>query len=107
MKIVTLTVQQPDFDQMLYLCTTPMQGSEVLTDVRPSNNVLPVNAVGKYMLGDVNGDRKVTVTDAVRIISRINGGNPSPFIEKAADVTRDNTVSVNDAVGVVNMILKK
>ena len=106
-KIVTLTVQQPDFDQMLYLCTTPMQGSEVLPDVRPTNNVLPVNAVGKYMLGDVNGDRKVTITDAVKIISKVNGGNPTNFNEKAADVTRDNTVTVNDAVGVVNMILKK
>ena len=29
------------------------------------------------------------------------------FIEKAADVTRDNNVTVKDAVGVVNMILKK
>ena len=45
MKIVSLTVNQPDFDQRLFLRTTPMQDSKVLTDVRPANNVLPVSIV--------------------------------------------------------------
>ena len=106
-KIVSLTVNQPDFDQRLFLRTTPMQDSKVLTDVRPANNVLPVSIVGKYMLGDVNGDRKVTVTDAVGIVRRVSGNTPSGFIEKAADVTHDNNITINDAIGVVNMILKK
>ena len=46
-KIVTLTLNRPEFNQVLYLRTTPMQGAETLKDVRPSNNVLPVYLMGK------------------------------------------------------------
>ena len=45
-KIVTLTLNRPEFNQVLYLHTTPMQGSERVKDVRPANNVLPVSVVG-------------------------------------------------------------
>ena len=45
-KIVTLTLNRPEFNQVLYLHTTPMQGSERIKDVRPANNVLPVSIVG-------------------------------------------------------------
>ena len=45
-KIVTLTLNRPEFNQVLYLHTTPMQGSERVKDVRPANNVLPVSIVG-------------------------------------------------------------
>jgi len=45
-KIVTLTLNRPEFNQVLYLHTTPMQGSERIKDVRPANNVLPVSVVG-------------------------------------------------------------
>ena len=51
-KLVTLTVDKPDYDQMLYLCSTPVQGSETVKDVQPLNNVLPVKLVGKYGSGD-------------------------------------------------------
>ena len=106
-KLVTLTGNAPDFGQTLYLRTTPMKNGKALTDVRPSNNILPVNIAGRYILGDVNGDRRVTVTDAAGIVRRVQGNTPAGFIEKAADVNRDNSVSITDAVGVVNMILKK
>ena len=49
----------------------------------------------------------MTISDAAAIVSKVNGNTPTGFIEKAADVTRDNNVTVKDAVGVVNMILKK
>ena len=106
-KMVTLTIDQPDFSQALYLCTVPQLRGAIVNDVLPTNNVLPVSVAGKYMLGDVNGDKKVTISDAVGIVRKVSGTTPSGFIEKAADVTRDGGITINDAVGVVNMILKK
>jgi hypothetical protein len=46
-KVVTLTVPQPEQSQTLYLCTKPVQNGEMIKDVRPSNNVLPVYLMGK------------------------------------------------------------
>ena len=47
-KIVKLTTDAPDHSQVLFLRTTPMNGSDILTDERPSNNILPVTVKGKY-----------------------------------------------------------
>jgi hypothetical protein len=106
-KIVSLTVNQPEIDQRLFLRTTPMQGTKVLTDVRPANNVLPVKLAGQYLLGDANGDGNVTITDAVAVVNYILGNPSSNFKFKAANVNRDSGISITDAVGIVNIILNK
>jgi hypothetical protein len=104
-KIVTLTADKPDVDQVLYLCTTPRQGSEVLTDVRPSNNVLPVRLAGKLLLGDINGDGKVDVSDYIGVANRILGQTPAGFIEKAGDIDGNGVIDVSDYIGIANIIL--
>ena len=103
-KIVTLTAPQPDLDQTLYLCTTPMVGTEVLKDVRPANNVLPVSLKGKYLLGDANGDGQVNIADVTAIINYINDNEPENFVPKAANVNRDNVINIADVTGVINII---
>jgi hypothetical protein len=104
-KIVTLTADKPDVDQVLYLCTTPRQGSEMLTDVRPSNNVLPVRLAGKLLLGDINGDGKVDVSDYIGVANRILGQTPAGFIERAGDVDGNGVIDVSDYIGIANIIL--
>ncbi len=105
-KIVSLTVTQPDVSKVLYLRTTPMQGSTVLTDVRPSNNVLPVSLVGKFKLGDTNHDTLVNMTDAQNVVNRILGKpTTGTFYRENADVSREGEISISDAVGIVNIIL--
>ena len=59
------------------------------------------------MTGDINGDGKVTVTDAVGIVNYILHRAPSVFITKAADVNGDGNITISDAVGVVNIVLNK
>ena len=98
----TLTSDSSEASYLLFFSSV-----RTLTDKNFRYTGNPVRAVTSHLKGDVNEDNKVTITDAVKIISKVNGGNPTNFNEKAADVTRDNTVTVNDAVGVVNMILKK
>ncbi|MBQ6062125.1 MAG: Ig-like domain-containing protein [Prevotella sp.] len=55
-------------------------------------------------MGDVNGDGRVTVTDAVCIVNYIHERYPSVFIDKAADVNGDGSITITDAVGIINMI---
>ena len=57
--------------------------------------------------GDVNGDGRVTVTDAVGIVNYILHRAPSVFISAAADVNGDGNITISDAVKVVNMVLSK
>ncbi len=105
-KIVTLTATQPDVSKVLYLRTTPMQGSTVLTDVRPVNNVLPVSLVGKFKLGDTNHDTLVNMTDAQNVVNTILGKpTTGTFYRENADVSREGDITISDAVGIVNMIL--
>ena len=104
-KIVSLTANQPDLDQMLYLRTTPMMGSETVRDVRPSNNVLPISLVGKTLLGDVNNDGKVDVSDYIGIANHIMGNTPQGFNRTAADVDENGVIDVSDYIGVANIIL--
>ncbi len=78
-----------------------------------AGNVELKEAVREYTLitegampGDVNGDGKVTITDAVAIISYIRGENPQGFIVSAADINGDEQITLVDAVMVIDSILK-
>ncbi len=58
------------------------------------------------LLGDVNNDGQVTITDAVGIVNCILGNPAAGFNDAAADVNGDGSITITDAVGVVNIILK-
>ena len=58
-----------------------------------------------YILGDVNGDGVVTVTDVVLTVQRVLDLNPDPFIFDAADVNRDGDITVTDVVLIARMVL--
>ena len=61
--------------------------------------------------GDANGDRTVTITDAVAIVNFILGNPSADFNKAAANVNNDvdddgnPSITITDAVGVVNIIL--
>ena len=59
----------------------------------------------KSILGDVNDDGKVTITDAVGIVNYILGRPSANFRSEVADVNGDGRISITDAVAVVNRIL--
>lgn len=61
--------------------------------------------IKEMTLGDVNGDGRVSVADAISIINYVLGRNPVSFITKAADVNGDESISLADAVAVVDIIL--
>lgn len=59
------------------------------------------------VLGDVNGDGDITVTDVGMMISYILGGSPEGFNPSAADVNNDGQVTVTDVGALITMILSK
>ena len=107
-KIVTLTAEKPNTSRTLYLRTTPVENDEVLTDVRPSNNVLPVALVGRYMRGDVNNDGRVDIADVTALVNIINAGGAKgvDYNLIVADMNEDSKIAQDDLQELVNLVLR-
>lgn len=58
------------------------------------------------VLGDVNGDGRVSITDAVFVVNYVLQRPDAQFREVAADANGDGHISITDAVTIVNMVLK-
>lgn len=59
----------------------------------------------EYDLGDVNGDSKIDIEDAVAIIQHINGVTPlSKEQEERADVSKDKYIDIDDAVKLISYV---
>lgn len=63
-----------------------------------------VSTFETFLLGDVNGDGFVTMTDAIMMMSFILGENPEIFNQSAADVNSDGIVTVTDVSLVIDKI---
>ncbi len=62
-----------------------------------------------FILGDVNRDGKITVTDVMGAVSITLGNDneaPHRFDHVAADFNSDNAVNVTDIMGIVKYLLK-
>lgn len=64
----------------------------------------PMNVVAALM-GDVNNDGRVSVTDVVAIVGYILGNKFTNFVKAAADLNGDGSITVVDVVSVINLIL--
>ena len=58
-----------------------------------------------FMLGDVNGNKKVEVSDFIATANYILGNPPQVFIFKAGDLNGNNSIEVSDFIGIANIIL--
>lgn len=57
------------------------------------------------MLGDVNNDGVVSISDAICIISWLQENTLPVFIEGAADYNKDGGITVSDALAIIQMLL--
>ena len=74
----------------------------------PSNPILL--SASTYLVGDVNRDGDVTVTDVTALVDIILGGDAiEPFVydHVAADLNGDHTITITDVTALVNIILGK
>ena len=58
-----------------------------------------------FVLGDINDDGTVDVSDYIGVANHILGKTPAGFNKLAADVNDDGVVDVADYIGVANIIL--
>ena len=77
-------------------------GWSALPEVMPNHNV---EITGRfYLYGDVNTDEDVDVVDVVDIARFVVATPSAKFRAKLADLNKDNTVNIADAVTLVNHI---
>ncbi len=62
--------------------------------------------VDDIVMGDVNIDGQVSVTDVMQTVNHILGKSSKSFINNYADINEDNKISVSDVMQIVNIILK-
>ena len=88
----------------------------VWSDRRDFNNwnwdiyaqVMDLDLVGTYIIGDVNFDQQISLADVIFSVSYLFRGNPLPEGDiLVADVNGDCTVSLSDVIYMVNWVFGK
>lgn len=90
----------------------PVQCVDVYRQTEPWDQFGTIEGIGTdptpdFVLGDANGDGKVTVADYIAIAHHIMGNTPEGFNEKAADANGDGKINVADYVAVAHMIMNE
>jgi len=60
-----------------------------------------------YILGDVNNDGEVNISDVTDLIDYLLGGDASAINLAAADVDGDDEVSIADVTSLIDMLLSR
>lgn len=83
---------------------TVKKAGNVYEDVHPKNSTATLT-VTEAVMGDVNGDGHVSVTDVISMNSYILEEEPAQFIRKVADMNGDGKITITDMVQVIDIIL--
>ena len=73
----------------------------------PGNYTGDITVNPVYDPGDVNKDRKISIADAVGVISFIINSDVEGLDSQAADANQDGTIDVVDVVWIVNRVIGK
>ena len=58
-----------------------------------------------FLLGDVNHDGAVNITDVMSVVNYIMGATPAVFFMENADMNGDGSINITDVTVIVNLIL--
>jgi len=83
---------------------TVKKTGNVYEDIHPKNSTATLT-ITEAVMGDVNGDGRVSVTDVISMNSYILEEEPAQFIRKVADLNGDGKVTITDLVQVIDIIL--
>ena len=78
-----------------------VQAVDVNGNTSPWSEVISFELLGSVLLGDVNGDGQVDLTDAILIVYHSLGEAQHMLIEAAADMNGDGKIDLTDAIIVV------
>jgi hypothetical protein len=83
-------------------------GNATLTNMYSGDSTTNLDAVVfTYLMGDVDHNGVVTITDAVYIINKILNISMPVFIAKAADIDGNGKINITDAVLLINRYILK
>ena len=57
------------------------------------------------MMGDVNGDGIINISDATALTNHLLGSTVSPFVEANADMVQDGILNITDLTNLINYLL--
>ncbi len=85
---------------------TVKAGTAYFTAIEATDNdILRLGSAG--LLGDVNDDGKLSVTDVMLLVKYVIGSDPGQINLNNADVNSDNNITVTDVMLLINMIINK
>lgn len=58
-----------------------------------------------FVLGDVNHDRTVNITDVMMTVNHVVGQTPAGFHVEDADVNGDHVINISDIMAIVNLVV--
>ena len=90
-------MEADEYKLKLSKCLIQSKADGTTTDY-PLSDVVTTLTVEDYVTGDVNGDRKVTPSDAIMILYHYFDVEQTGFNVKAADVNGDGSVTPADAI---------
>ena len=67
--------------------------------------VMPHEVPPSVLIGDVNCDSKLSISDVTTLINYLLGGSPDPFDDVAADVNEDTKISISDVTALISLLL--
>ena len=109
---VFLTVYGDGPDSLVFKVYTGGKIYEVGSDLTFIENAMigwgepyVITLVDTVLPGDVNGDGKVSISDAVAVVNYILGQPSTNFNVAVADINSDEDITFADAVAIVNIIL--
>lgn len=59
------------------------------------------------LIGDVNGDGRVNISDIVLIINYVLSNSNLPFNVSAVDIDKNGQITLNEVISVINIILNQ
>lgn len=92
------TLSGPVTIELKNVLFTTTAGMEILLD----NTACTVNT---FMLGDVNGDRLISITDITYLIRYVLDGYPLASVGLSADLDGDGLLNITDVTYLIRMVL--
>lgn len=85
--------------------TATFSGVEFVKKSDLAGEVLTGETATGKLLGDANGDGKITITDAVGITNFVISSSTDGLNKDAADLNNDGKVTITDAVCAINIVI--
>ena len=67
--------------------------------------ITATEAASEVLLGDVDDDGKITISDVTVLIDYLLGSNPQPFNAVNADVDTNGNISISDVTALIDILL--